>query len=81
MSQEPIELGAIGAIDHDARSRVGLPEQGVDESPDGNPEFSLPPVDGGKEAWLFLAACFVVDALIWGMKTPSHRYPTRCDLT
>ncbi|KAI0910460.1 MFS general substrate transporter [Ustulina deusta] len=69
MSQEPIELGAIGAIDHDARSRVGLPEQGVDESPDGNPEFSLPPVDGGKEAWLFLAACFVVDALIWGFNS------------
>ncbi|KAI0538152.1 major facilitator superfamily domain-containing protein [Xylaria digitata] len=29
-------------------------------------EFSLPPVDGGKDAWLFLAAVFVVDALIWG---------------
>ncbi len=29
--------------------------------------FSLPPVDGGKDAWLFLAAVFVVDALIWGM--------------
>jgi len=30
-------------------------------------EFSLPPVDGGKDAWLFLAACFAVDALVWGM--------------
>ncbi|KAI0479608.1 major facilitator superfamily domain-containing protein [Xylaria cf. heliscus] len=29
-------------------------------------EFSLPPVDGGKDAWLFLAAVFVVDALVWG---------------
>ncbi|KAI0514528.1 major facilitator superfamily domain-containing protein [Xylaria bambusicola] len=29
-------------------------------------EFSLPPVDGGKDAWLFLSAVFVVDALIWG---------------
>lgn len=27
---------------------------------------SLPPADGGKLAWLFLAACFVVDTLIWG---------------
>ncbi|KAI0434320.1 major facilitator superfamily domain-containing protein [Xylaria sp. FL1042] len=29
-------------------------------------EFSLPPVDGGKDAWLFLTAVFIVDALIWG---------------
>ncbi|KAI6081127.1 major facilitator superfamily domain-containing protein [Hypoxylon rubiginosum] len=29
-------------------------------------EFSLPPVDGGKAAWLFLAACWVVEALVWG---------------
>lgn len=26
----------------------------------------LPPVDGGKDAWLFLAACFAVEALVWG---------------
>lgn len=26
----------------------------------------LPPVDGGKDAWLFLAASFVVEALVWG---------------
>lgn len=30
------------------------------------PEFSLPQADGGKDAWLFLAACFVVEALVWG---------------
>jgi hypothetical protein len=27
---------------------------------------SLPPVDGGKDAWLFLAAGFVFEALVWG---------------
>jgi hypothetical protein len=27
---------------------------------------SLPPVDGGKDAWLFLAACFIIEALVWG---------------
>lgn len=26
----------------------------------------LPPVDTGKGAWLFLAACFMIEALIWG---------------
>jgi len=29
-------------------------------------EFSLPPADGGIDAWLFLAASFVVEALVWG---------------
>ncbi|KAF2963947.1 hypothetical protein GQX73_g9627 [Xylaria multiplex] len=61
MSQEPIELSAIGR-DNGACTLVESPEQG----PDDGPEFSLPPVDGGKDAWLFLAACFVVNALIWG---------------
>lgn len=23
-------------------------------------------MDGGKDAWLFLAACFMIEALIWG---------------
>ncbi|GMG53401.1 unnamed protein product [Aspergillus oryzae var. brunneus] len=29
-------------------------------------ELQLPPVDGGKDAWLFLAAGFVMEALVWG---------------
>lgn len=28
--------------------------------------FSLPPTDGGKDAWLFLFSCFMLEALIWG---------------
>lgn len=36
-------------------------------------KFSLPPVDGGKDAWLFLAAVFTVDALVWGMCFPQFR--------
>ncbi|KAF7557278.1 hypothetical protein G7Z17_g819 [Cylindrodendrum hubeiense] len=38
----------------------------VQDFHDPEQEFSLPPVDGGKQAWCFLAACFCVDALIWG---------------
>lgn len=30
-------------------------------------EFSLPRADGGKDAWLFLAGCFFVEALVWGV--------------
>ncbi|KAG6988916.1 hypothetical protein G7Y79_00068g096150 [Physcia stellaris] len=29
-------------------------------------EPKLPPQDGGKDAWLFLCACFSVEALVWG---------------
>lgn len=34
-------------------------------------EFSLPPVDGGKDAWLFLTAAFIVEVLVWGMTFPT----------
>jgi hypothetical protein len=27
---------------------------------------TVPSADGGKDAWLFLAACFMVEALVWG---------------
>ncbi|RYO92870.1 hypothetical protein DL764_008074 [Monosporascus ibericus] len=27
-------------------------------------DFSLPPVDSGKDAWLFLAACWMIEALV-----------------
>lgn len=33
--------------------------------PTGNTS-SLPPADRGKDAWFFLAACFMVEALVWG---------------
>jgi hypothetical protein len=36
------------------------------ENPAGHLEFSLPRGDGGKDAWLFLTACFTVEALVWG---------------
>ncbi|KAF2802759.1 MFS general substrate transporter [Mytilinidion resinicola] len=41
-------------------------EQDSESQSSHGQEFSLPPVDGGKDAWLFLAACFVVEALVWG---------------
>ncbi|KAB8207481.1 major facilitator superfamily domain-containing protein [Aspergillus parasiticus] len=31
-----------------------------------NHDPKLPPVDGGIHAWLFLAACFVVEGTVWG---------------
>ena len=29
-------------------------------------QVSLPPADGGYQAWLVLAGCFVINVLIWG---------------
>ncbi|KAF7557281.1 hypothetical protein G7Z17_g778 [Cylindrodendrum hubeiense] len=39
---------------------------GLEEEANDRHEFSLPRVDGGKDAWLFLAACFTIEALTWG---------------
>ena len=39
--------------------------------PDDQQEFSLPPVDKGKDAWLFLVTCFLVEAIVWGKHTSS----------
>lgn len=41
-------------------------------------EFSLPPADRGKDAWLFLAGCFMVEALIWGRSQPYPLAKARC---
>lgn len=30
-------------------------------------DFSLPPVDGGKHAWLFLLSAFILEIIVWGM--------------
>jgi hypothetical protein len=38
----------------------------IDETRAAAPEFSLPPVDGGKDAWLFLFSAFVLEILVWG---------------
>lgn len=33
-------------------------------------ESLLPPCDGGKDAWTFLAAAFVIEIMVWGMLYP-----------
>ncbi|KAK7969091.1 MFS general substrate transporter [Apiospora saccharicola] len=41
-------------------------QSGPSQSGTARHEFSLPPVDTGKDAWCFLAACWAVEALVWG---------------
>lgn len=40
------------------------PEKFDESSADDGPK--LAPVDGGFQAWMFLAACVMIEALIWG---------------
>lgn len=47
---------ASAAQDQESHNDIPRPEH----------EFSLPPVDRGKDAWLFLAACFMLEGTIWG---------------
>jgi hypothetical protein len=47
-------------------------QQAAGEHESGNTAVSeekggtIPRADGGRDAWLFLAGCFVFEALIWG---------------
>ena len=54
--------------DEEAEPSPTTPPNGIsDPGPNGHNEFSLPSVDGGKDAWMFLGATFVLEALVWGM--------------
>jgi len=54
-------------LEHFSNGPVREPQQpGEEQIGRQRPEFSLPQADGGKDAWLFLAACFTVEALVWG---------------
>ncbi|KAK3990546.1 monocarboxylate transporter 10 [Cladorrhinum sp. PSN332] len=61
LSPIPIELESLESL---PPSPSPSPEDGIINT--GHELPSLPPVDGGKEAWLFLAACFMIEALVWG---------------
>ncbi|KAK4106024.1 MFS general substrate transporter [Parathielavia hyrcaniae] len=50
-------------LDHPPRP--ASPELRVEDGT-GHEMPSLPPVDRGKDAWLFLAACFMIEGLVWG---------------
>lgn len=42
--------------------------QDLEEGTNGpdNTDINIPRADGGRDAWFFLAACFVFEALVWG---------------
>ena len=55
-----IELHGIPAGD-------GRCDEASDDGIPGPREFSLPPVDEGKDAWLCLMGAFVLEMVVWGM--------------
>ncbi|KAH8823295.1 MFS general substrate transporter [Flagelloscypha sp. PMI_526] len=52
-------VGSVGELLSAEPNEVHVGEQRVNES-------ALPPVDGGPKAWAFLAAAFVLEAIVWG---------------
>lgn len=65
MSQTSIELITLNRASSNEAGK--LPDTFDDRSDSRtDAEFSLPPVDGGRKAWLFLAACWVVEAVTFG---------------
>src|SRR6266566_8064735 len=72
MAQGSVEVDDLGAgtsndIAQQRHARNDSPEP---QAP--SPDFSLPPVDRGKQAWLFLAACWAVEALVFGECSPAR---------
>lgn len=55
----------VSGVEEDGQSHV-LDQPSLENEQTHGPEFSLPRADGGKDAWLFLACCFCIEALIWG---------------
>lgn len=52
---------------------VELLPHGTGARPEDLQTHSLPPTDGGKDAWLYLFSCFMLEAMIWGeRKTYPH---------
>jgi MFS family permease len=60
------ELGHVRTSDHDVASGPSMERRRTNHSGGPRQEISLPRADGGKDAWLFLAGCFCIEALVWG---------------
>ncbi|KAF2141627.1 uncharacterized protein K452DRAFT_326745 [Aplosporella prunicola CBS 121167] len=61
-----LELRALGRSAENTDNDDGTSTPTFQDAHADHIEFQLPPVDRGKDAWLFLAACFAIEALVWG---------------
>ena len=66
MAHEKVDLTALDAGTSKEAAQLPGAQHDSSEPQASSLESSLPPADGGKAAWLFLAACFVIEALVFG---------------
>lgn len=61
------DFSSTNALGHQGDGGSHLEHRRSSAGEDGHAqEFSLPRVDGGRNAWLCLAGCFCIEALVWG---------------
>ncbi|KAL4919608.1 MFS general substrate transporter [Aspergillus aurantiobrunneus] len=58
-------ISASHSASNEAEKGVHTPEP-TEATHLSHDPHAYPPIDRGKDAWLFLAACFVMEALVWG---------------
>jgi hypothetical protein len=66
MARTSVELHHFDASTSNGETQLQNTPNENSEPQTSNTEFSLPPVDTGKQAWLFLAACWGVEAVTFG---------------
>jgi hypothetical protein len=68
-----IEIELTSYVQHPTAANSGDIEPLHNHDVNGGDEgFSLPPTDGGKDAWLCLFACFMLEAMLWGKHHQVH---------
>jgi hypothetical protein len=74
---EKVDLTAVDA--GTSKEAAPLPDEHGDsaEPRATSLDSALPPADGGKAAWLFLAACWMIEALVFGECMRAHSRPCR----
>lgn len=61
-----IELSTVVVERSDDNQSQDLEDSNVFGRAEDGEVFSLPPADGGKDAWLFLVSCVIFEAISWG---------------
>jgi len=68
MEQPLVDLNptSAGSYDWESGETRSIDVSNFEPAQSFESDLRLPQADGGKDAWLFLAACFTLEALIWG---------------
>ena len=72
------DLAQARSMGYDENGQSPVYDRALHGSPHQNEQVSLPRADGGRDAWLFLAGCFCIEALTWG-KHLDATFPSKFD--